>query len=346
MIDCYMARETLEQPALFRAKAARWSEVAEEALAFLGERPNLALIGRGSSGNACTFASYLYSMRQGRFPIDFRPWICTQSDASPRSWDDAIAFAYSSSGQSTDVAQSAAWLRARGARVLAITNAAGESNLSRASDTALRLELGEERAVPATKTFNAQLLVTAALCGFPIVPMTEALAASMEAMLRSDAVQRIAEFIQSGRTVVWIARGPALAAAQDASLKIQEVLGRVSQAWSAAEMMHGPIAAMGQFDRVLLLQDSDEPAQSLDAVSTRLVSRSTPHLIIADSSVEAGGDRPHVHGDLSIRIPLPPVRWARTIAFAFLSQLVTLELVERAGLNPDEPHGLSKVTLT
>src|SRR5687767_2696002 len=140
MIDCHMARETVEQPALFRRNASRWSDMADQAMQRLGERPNLVLIGRGSSGHACTFAAYLFCMRRGRFPIEFRPWICTQRDTIDRSWSDVVAFAYSSSGQSTDVAQSALWLRSRGARILAITNAEGDSNLSRVSDAVVRLE--------------------------------------------------------------------------------------------------------------------------------------------------------------------------------------------------------------
>src|SRR5688572_24517200 len=156
MIDCHMARETLQQPALFRRNAARWSEMAEQAIRTLGERPNLVLIGRGSSGHACTFASYLYAMRRGRFPIEFRPWICTQEGTFDRGWGDALAFAYSSSGQSTDVAQGALWLRKRGARILAITNDEGDSNLSQVSDAVVRLEVGEEIAIPATKSFTAQ----------------------------------------------------------------------------------------------------------------------------------------------------------------------------------------------
>jgi glucosamine--fructose-6-phosphate aminotransferase (isomerizing) len=346
MIDCFMAKETTEQPGLFRRNAARWGEAVERAIQSLGERPNLVVIGRGSSGNACTFASYLFAMRRGRFPIEFRPWICSQTEALDPSFADAAAFAYSSSGQSTDVAQSASWLRSRGARVLGITNAAGECNLSQVSDAVLRLDVGEERAIPATKSFSAQLFLTAGLCGYRTAGVAESIASSMESILASGVARQMAEFAGGARTIVWIARGPALAAAKDAALKIQEAAGMISQAWSAAEMLHGPIAAMGPSDRVILLQDSDEPAQSLDAVSTRLVAHGTPHLLVADDKSEAGGARPHLYGGLAVRMPLPDVRWARTISFAFLSQLVTLELVERAGKDPDQPFGLSKVTPT
>src|SRR5687767_15409795 len=245
MIDCHMARETEEQPALFRRNAARWSETSQQAIRVLGDRPNLVLIGRGSSGHACTFASYLYCMRRGRFPIEFRPWICSQEGAFDRGWGDSIAFAYSSSGQSTDVAQSAAWLRERGARILAVTNAEGDSNLSQVSDAIVRLEVGEEHAVPATKSFTAQLFVTAALCGFRMNAVAETLASSMDSILASTAAHRIADFVHGARTVVWIARGPALAAAKDAALKLQEAAGIVSLAWSAAEVLHGPIGFMG-----------------------------------------------------------------------------------------------------
>ncbi len=346
MMDCHMAKETREQPGLVRRMVPTWARSSEKALAVLEARRQLAVVGRGSSGNACTFATYLYAMHHGRHPIEFRPWICTQPSAREVRWDDAGVFAYSSSGQSTDVAQTALWLKERGAAVVGVTNGPADSNLARASDALVSLDAGEERAVPATKSFTAQLFATAALCGFPIEPVAEPIAASMDSILASDAASRIADFITGGRVVAWVARGPALAAARDAALKVQEAVGMVSSAWSAAELLHGPIGALSRLDRIVLMQDTPAPAESLDAVSVNLLARGAPHLMVADTETSAAGDRPHAHFDLSVRVPLPQPRWARTIVFAFLSQVVTLELAERAGINPDHPRGLNKVTLT
>lgn len=345
MIDCHMARETLQQPDLIRRHAAGWTEGAANALETLGERPTLVLLGRGSSANACLFATYLYTVRRGRHPIEFRPWVTTQETAAA-DWKDANVYAYSASGQSTDISHTAGWLRARGARVLGITNSGGrDSNLASVADALLHLEVGREQAPTATKTFCAQLFATAALCDYPLDTAAAQTATAMEQLIAADAPSRIAEFIQGGRTVAFVARGPALAAAKDAALKLQEAVGMHCHSWSAAEFMHGPVGAMTGADRVILLQDTDEPAESLEAVSTRLLARSTPHLLVAERRDAAGGARPHVLGDLAVRIPLPEVRWAKSAVLAFLSQLVSLEIAGRLGINPDQPVGLHMATM-
>ena len=136
-------------------------------------RGTTVVLGRGSSGNAATFAAYLWTMRTGRHPVEFRPWLATQP-LPEADWSDAAALAFSASGRSTDVALASTWLRGRGARVVAVTEAADpEAHLVRASDEVFALGAGPERAVPATKSFTAQIFAAAALCGYPIANMVE-----------------------------------------------------------------------------------------------------------------------------------------------------------------------------
>lgn len=345
MIACHMRDETVEQPYLLRSKADTWTRDAHEALERVGARDNLVLVGRGSSGNACTFATYLAGVNSGRHPIEFRPWLSTQRSADAR-WEDARVFAYSASGQSTDIAHSAQWLKDRGARILGVTNGATpDSNLGRVCDAMVDVGVGDELAVPATKSFGAQLFVTAALCDLKLQPAADETAVAMELILESDAVVRLADFLEGGKGVVWVARGPALAAAQDAALKLQESIGLKCQAWSAAEILHGPIGALDGTDRVVLFQDGDEPVDSLDAVSTRLLARGAPHLTVTGEASHRG-DRAEALAQRALAIPMPTVRWARSVVLAFLSQLVALELAGRRGINPDQPAGLNKVTYT
>ncbi len=345
MIACHMRDETVEQPYLLRSKADVWTKDTREALRALGDRDNLVLVGRGSSGNACTFATYLAGVKSGRHPIEFRPWLSTQ-DTAEAKWQDARVFAYSASGQSTDIAHSARWLKDRGAKILAVTNgAAKDSNLGQVCDAMVDVGVGDELAVPATKSFGAQLFVTAALCDFRLQPAADETAVAMELILESDVVMRLADFLENGKSAVWVARGPALAAAQDAALKLSESLGLKCQAWSAAEILHGPIGALDDTDRVVLFQDGDDPADSLDAVSTRLLARGAPHVTVTGEAAHRG-DRAEALASRALAIPMPTVRWARSVVLAFLSQLVALELAGRRGINPDHPPGLAKVTLT
>ena len=66
----HMRDEVTSQPELLRSLAPSWATQAANGRKALGDRPNLALVGRGSSGNACTFATYLWSLQTGRHPIE------------------------------------------------------------------------------------------------------------------------------------------------------------------------------------------------------------------------------------------------------------------------------------
>jgi glucosamine--fructose-6-phosphate aminotransferase (isomerizing) len=336
-----MAIEIAEQPEMLRRLSPAWEDSAQSCLEQLDEPLNLILIGRGSSGNACTFASYLYSLAKGRLPIEFRPWVATQTGIPRTSWNDCWAWAFSNSGESTDVAHSAQWLRERGAKVLGVTNAESpRCKLAESSDRLFRLGIGDERAIPATKSFNAQLFAAAALCGCPLQRAADEVSAAMEEILAGDQSKQLADFIAPARSIWWIARGPALGAALDAALKVQETAALLSMAYSTAESLHGPVGATSPKDRVVLFDDGPENATSLQAVRTGLLSRGAPVCRVV------GGPQPRWGEEPSIEIPMPTERWARTPVLAFLAQLTALELAERRGLNPDLPPGLHKVTLT
>ena len=335
-----MAEEIAAQPGLVRERSALWAQEAAAILGRLEKRRHLAVVGRGSSGNACTFAAYIYAERSGRHAIEFRPWVSLHPNPEA-SWDDTTVFAYSASGESTDICHAAAWLRERQAQVVSITNAAeANSPLGRVSDASFCLGLGPELAVPATKTFCGQLLASAALTGYALAEQSEQIAGCMERVLAEPLAQRLADFLAGGRMVIWVARGPVLAAGLDLALKLQETVCMPSAAYSSAEFLHGPIAAASAADRVVLLVDGRTSSASLQAVRVHLLARKIPFLVVAGERVDG------LASELALRLPLPEQRWARTPLFAMLGQQAALELAIRAGLDPDSPPGLHKVTQT
>ncbi len=330
-----MWNEIREQPAMLRERAVSWTERARHIRAEAPSRATPVVLGRGSSGHACTFATYLIALETGRHPVELRPWITTQE--TPRAdWSDSIAYAYSASGASTDVSAAARWLRDRGAHVVAVTNAqAGPSVLEEASHQSFRVAAGPERAVPATKSFCAQLFAAAALTGLDVTTPASDSARVMDEILKGDLGAELAEFLANARQVVWLARGPALAAALDGALKAQEAAGRLTLAYSTAEFLHGPVASVGPEDRVIILDDGVGSSENTEAVVASLVARRTP-------VVTVGPDSSHA----ALRVPMPDASWARVPVLGMLTQWVALELALRLGLDPDAPAGLKKVTLT
>lgn len=336
MSESHMKRETLETPAMLRREAANWEAQAREIEKLQGRRRNVVLIGRGSSGNACTFGSYLFMLRTGRHPVEFHPWVTTQT-LPDADWSDSVVYAFSASGQSTDIAESLHWLKSQGALTVGVTAASGgDVCLLDHADAVFRLNCGKEKAVPATKSFTAQLFAAAALAGYPIVQAAEQTALAMESILEGDAVTTLATFLEGARIIAWVARGPSYAGALDAALKAQESLGIPTFGYSTAECLHGPIGMFQPSDRVIIFSGADEPMTSKQSVVTTLLARGVPFVTIGtDSTHEAG-----------LPIQLPEERWARTSVLAFLSQLACEELAQRMSLDPDAPANLHKITRT
>lgn len=336
MSNSTMTKEARCAPGVLRSEVARWQREAEALRHQVTDRSTSVLLGRGSSGNVCTFASYLFAMQSGRQPIEFRPWLATQT-LPEADWRDAVVYAFSYSGQSTDIAASAQWLRARGALVVAITEAGfSDAHLVKAAHHVIRLGCGPELAVPATKSVIAQLFIAAALAGFDITQAAEQTAAGMLQIDADGVPDQLATFLAGARTVTWLARGPSIGGALDAALKMQESVGLPAFGYSTAEYLHGPIAAASSDDRVVLFSGADEPMESKQAVTTALLARGVPFICL-------GGDQTP---EAQLPLPLPDARWARTAVLAYIAQLTCAELAGRYGTNPDEHPSLRKVTQT
>jgi glucosamine--fructose-6-phosphate aminotransferase (isomerizing) len=332
----YMAQEARTAPQMLRSEAARWQREADTIRHLVAKRPRVVLVGRGSSGNVCTFASYLFALKTGHQPIEFRPWLTTQP-LPGADWSDAVVYAFSYSGRSTDVAASAEWLKTQGALVVAISEAeTADAYVLQAAQHILRLGCGPELAVPATKSVIAQFSIAAALAGYDIEEEAALLA---ECMLRIDAAgvpAQLAAFLTGARTVTWLARGPSVAGALDAALKLQEAVGIPAFGYSTAEYLHGPIAAASPNDRVVFFAAADESMDSQQAVITTLLARGVPFICLGcEQSSEA-----------QLQLPFPEARWPRTALLAFIAQLTCVALAEHYGINPDEHPALRKVTET
>jgi fructoselysine-6-P-deglycase FrlB-like protein len=89
----FMFKEISEQPDLFETKIKEWTETSAMIQPAIKGKSNIVLLGRGTSGNACVFASYLFGLTTGRHPIDFRPWLATQH-TPPSDWSDSVFIYY------------------------------------------------------------------------------------------------------------------------------------------------------------------------------------------------------------------------------------------------------------
>lgn len=343
MTDWHMQREIAEQPDLLEARADHWMAEASRVGGELMSRRQLFVLGRGSSGNACVYASYLYGLRTGRHAVEFRPWLTTQE--LPKSdLSDTAVLAFSVSGQSTDIAQAAEWLAERGAYVVGVTNAEDDDcRLGAASSALCHLRAGEEHAVPSTKTLCAQFFASAALLGYDIDKPARQTAEALRSLDARGYGEQLADFMRAASTVSWVGRGPSLAAALDAALKCRETARQESNGWSAAEIQHGFVGSLGADDRVILFSDGNDTTGNVIAVTNALLSRNTP-FVVAGDAYQTSTESAHTSAFLAL--DLPDARWARAAVLANLSQRAAFELAVLRGLDPDCPAGLKKVTET
>lgn len=326
-----MAAEMSEQPAVLEALIqgraeiyARVREVAPQPL------HGIVFVARGSSDNAAVFGRYVCELSAGRPAGLAAPSIHTRYGAHV-DYTGQLVIGLSQSGATPEIVTACERLRARGARVIAVTND-GESPLAAVGDLSLPLEAGLERAVPATKTVTAQMLMLALVAeALGPVPFTETdLARLPDAVAhalhdRAPAEEAVAAWSGANRLIV-VARGLMLAAALETALKIRETAAIHAEGISSADLLHGPIAALGAELPVLMLRAGGVTDADLDALARRLDGTEVPVLQWAPAP--------------ALSEMLAPI-----VATVRGQQLARAWAIA-AGLEADAPAGLSKVTAT
>jgi glucosamine--fructose-6-phosphate aminotransferase (isomerizing) len=343
----WLEAELREQPDALARLLERQEQVARAA-AEAFRRPDIRYIliaSRGSSSNVARYAQYLLG-RAHRVPVMFAtPSLYTIYEQPPRL-DGAMVVGISQSGASPDVVAVLAEARDQGCPTLAITNDTS-SPLARTADTVLDLEAGREQAVAATKTYlnsvgAVALLFTAigddAVARDELARMPEALEAQIQLSLGADAPPLDEYRDAIGATVV--ARGVNYGTGYEVALKIRELTGLVTEAYSPADLMHGPIAAVQEGWPVIVVAPSGPARPSVEEVVAPVRARGARMIAISD--VRA------VLRRAQTRLPLVPgvPEWLSPLTAVVPGQVTALRLTELRGLDLDHPRGLRKVTLT
>jgi glucosamine--fructose-6-phosphate aminotransferase (isomerizing) len=304
----------------------------------------IVIVSRGSSSNAARYAQYLLG-RANRAPVAFAtPSLYTLYEQPPRL-EGALVIGISQSGESPDVKAVIEEARRQGRPTLALTNDAA-SPLALASDAVLPLEAGDERSVAATKTYLNSLGAIALLFAASTRDRTameelRRLPGQVEAQLERsfDAAASIDPYAEiAGGTVV--ARGINYATSYEVALKIRELSGLLFEAYSAADLMHGPIAAVGRGWPVVAIAPSGPAFASMIPALDALAARGARLLVISDDAAAlAVAETPLalVHG-----VP----EWLSPLVAVIPGQVAAFRLAALRGGDLDRPHGLSKVTLT
>ncbi len=336
-----MAIEAAEAP----DRIALQAEALAEPLAKLAEwwagSPPRAIItcARGSSDHAALFGKYALELTTGRPVASLGPSLVSVYDTALHL-EGMLYITVSQSGQSPDLLRCAQAARKGGALVVAIVNDA-RSPLARAADIILDMQAGPEHAVAATKSFlctlTAFVRLVAAITPSPhISAALEQLPEQLRAGLRDPWGPEVVEQFKAVRRAFIIGRGPGLGVAAELALKLKEVAGLHAEAFSAAEVHHGPKAAIGPDSPVIVLGAQDAAQSSLEDAAGSLRAFGPP---IFGSLIAAQGviDLPTVRTGHPLTQPI-----AQAAAFYRFAEALS----RRRGLDPDNPPALHKVTRT
>ena len=340
----WVEAELREQPAALErflaAEAANAGEIVRGLV--LDDVRYLLIVSRGSSSNVARYMQYLFGT-VNRLPVSFAtPSLYTVYDAPP-ALGPAAAIGISQSGASPDVVAVLNEARRQQRPTLAITNEPN-SPLARAADYVLPLHAGEERAVAATKTYlnsiGAVALLSAAHDGGRLHDLQAMPDRISEQIDRSLAAAELLDAYRNVEGGSVIARGVNYGAAFEIALKVRELSGAQFEAFSSADLLHGPIAALKPGRPAFVIAPAGRTLASMSAAVAEVRERGSEVVAISDDAEFLAA------ADTALPLVSGVPEWLSPLLTVVPGQVAALRLATLRGANVDSPAGLTKITLT
>ncbi|WP_157019333.1 SIS domain-containing protein [Mesorhizobium xinjiangense] len=298
----------------------------------------IVTIARGSSDHVAAYLKYAVELAAGVPVASIGPSIASIYGATLKL-EHAASLAISQSGKSPDIVAMAMAARGSGALTIGLTNTTG-SPLAGVSDHAIDILAGPERSVAATKTFVASAVAGLALIAHwtgddDLDAALRALPDQLGKAIGCD-WSPLAAALDGEDSLFVLGRGPGMAIAEEAALKFKETCGMHAEAYSAAEVMHGPLALVRPAFPVLALAARDKSEPSIAEAADALAARGAAVLVTSERAPKAA------------RLPFAATGHPLTDPLALIvSFYAFVEAHARArGLDPDQPPNLRKVTET
>ena len=343
MTDSKMLKEIYEQPEVMgHILDEGWGEILSTAqdLRSNGVR-SVMIAARGTSDNAALYGKYLFEVLLGTPTALASPSAFTLYDARI-DLTDVLVIGISQSGESKDVLETVRRSGELGAKTLSITND-DSSSMAEVADSHFFLRADKEESVAATKTYTASLLVlyllTAALRGDES-PGEEAHRLPEVARETLGAEWKGVERYRYAQHLVTTSRGYNLATAQEAALKLMETNYVVAEAFSAADLQHGPMAMIGQDFPVVAIVPPGKAGPGMQELVETLDERGAETVVVSEDEELVGKAPAGFHVPSSCPEELSPLLNMLPL------QVFAHDLALLKGLDPDSPRGLSKVTET
>ena len=336
-----MLKEILEIPRMLHdIDLAMQSETEANRLFNTKKFQSVVILARGTSDNAAHFFKYLLETQLG-LPVGLASPSAATMYPTKFNYQNTLLIAISQSGQSTDLITFAKAAKQGGGYLLSITNDA-KSPLALLSDLHIPIWAGPEIAVPATKSYVGQCMISYLLsmswsgnttsCG-------EIEAAAKDIASDTNSHKQFAAELDLSKPIYILGRGFSYPNAKEFALKLQETCLVPVQGMSSSDFLHGPIASLNPNVQVVFIAPAQLPNASFGEAPDRVRA-------ITGKVFWIGNPRQLVAGDVLFKTPTLSSEITSCIVDAIAFQKVTHQLAVSNGLNPDSPQGLSKVTIT
>lgn len=338
-----MAAEIAAQPAVWQRILTDGTDQLAAGASYLAKRsPRFVLfVARGTSDHAALYAKYLVEVTH-QLPAGLvSPSTMTAYGARP-DLRDVLMVAVSQSGGSPDLVQSIEVARSQGASTIAVTNNAA-SDLAQAAEVHLDVLAGAERSVAATKSYTAQLLTLYLLLERARGgdgSRAAGIAALGESVLgQEEHVAALAQRYRFAQRLVTTGRGYSYPTAREAALKLMETSYLSAQAFSGADLLHGPLAMIDPQVPVLAVVPEGVGGGAMQAVLPRLAEARADVFCVGTPGAVAGAAA-------GVTLPSGVAEELSPILEIVPLQQLALHLAVARGGDPDHPRGLRKVTET
>jgi len=354
--ETFMLKEIYEQPEGVRetiGDRVRHGKLVLEGIGLSDKEirnlRRIVILACGTSYHAGVVGRYVIE-EWARIPVE--PDIASEwRYRNPVLSKDTLVIGISQSGETADVLAAIQLAKSKGARTVAITNMMG-SQLTREVDSVLYTRTGLEVGVAASKTFTAQVALISLLAlklaeVKKTIPPKEIefildelyrLPEHMQAFLDGNhPIEEIAQRYYDKPFFLYLGRHIGLPVALEGALKLKEISYIPTEAYSAGEMKHGPIALLDEDTPVVCVATDSHVYDKV--VSNIQESRARGAHVIAVAT-DGNEDIQH-HADDVIFVPKTPAFLQAVLAILPL-QLLAYRIARLRGMNVDQPRNLAK----
>ncbi|MFY9971494.1 MAG: SIS domain-containing protein [Roseiarcus sp.] len=341
MSGTVMALEIAQAGAAARRQLVLNARSTDEAARRLrARRPAFVVtIARGSSDHAALFLKYAIEVRLGLACASLGPSIASLYHA-PLRLGGAVAVTISQSGRSPDIVAMQQAAKDAGAMTIALVNDV-QSPVAEEADALLPLHAGPEHSVAATKSMIASLIAGVSLVAnwaedADLIAALDRLPAILDAS-KHPPPDAAVETLASSTSLFVIGRGATFAIAAEAALKLKETSAIHAEAFSSAEVLHGPAGVIGPGFPVLAFAPADAAREGFFATVDRLASFGAAPLVMDADKHSRWPTLVAPDGGHPLLTPIVALH-----AFYRLAEATAC----RRGRDPDQPPHLMKVTRT